>query len=94
MNQIYGGLVAQQIRDQVAGTTNPHLNVADVRRLLVPLPPLAEQILIANALAAQTTRIGADQGLLAKLRLQKLGLMQDLLTGKVRVPLPEPEVTA
>lgn len=85
LHQLYSGSLSSQIRDRTAGTTNPHLNVADVRRLLVPVPPLAEQAAIASSLSSMTQRILADQQTLKKLRMQKQGLMQDLLTGKVPV---------
>ena len=85
LHQLYSGSLSSQIRDRTAGTTNPHLNVADVRRLLVPVPPLAEQAAIASSLSSMTQRILADQQILKKLRMQKQGLMQDLLTGKVPV---------
>ena len=55
---------------------------------------LEERRLIAARLKAVDENLFALQRRLSKLRAQKLGLMQDLLTGKVRVPLPEPEVTA
>ena len=50
--------------------------------------------MIASRLDLHQEVIRAELRQLAKLRFQKLGLMQDLLTGKVRVPLRELEVTA
>ena len=55
---------------------------------------MEERRLIAARLKAVDENLFALQRRLSKLRAQKLGLMQDLLTGKVRVPLPEPEATA
>lgn len=69
----------------VGGTTNPHLNVADVRALLVKQPKTEEQIRIANVLAEIRSSLSAIQYQRSKLQLTKTGLMQDLLTGKVRV---------
>jgi type I restriction enzyme, S subunit len=61
-------------------------------RLACPVD-LHEQRLIANRLRSADENMFALQRSLSKLRAQKLGLMQDLLTGKVRVPLQSPEVT-
>lgn len=69
----------------VGGTTNPHLNVADVRSLLIKQPKLQEQIRIANILAEIRLSLCAAQKHNLKLQLSKTGLMQDLLTGNVRV---------
>ena len=69
----------------VGGTTNPHLNVADVRELLVKQPKTKEQIRITNVLAEIRSSLSATQDQRSKLQLTKTGLMQDLLTGKVRV---------
>lgn len=68
------------------------------RRMLkaVPVfvPSQSEQRRIVAAAVSSRAVLDGHVSVLAKLRSQKLGLMQDLLTGKVRVPLPEPEVTA
>ena len=69
----------------VGGTTNPHLNVADVRSLLIKQPKPQEQIRIANILAEIRLSLCAAQEHKLKLQLSKTGLMQDLLTGNVRV---------
>lgn len=46
---------------------------------------LLENIFLSKTLDTHDTRIRAEQAYLNKLKLQKQGLMQDLLTGKVRV---------
>jgi type I restriction enzyme S subunit len=61
------------------------LNLPTVRRLIVPLPNLAEQKKIAAILDYVTEHTNTYGRRLAKLRLSKTGLMQDLLTGKKRV---------
>jgi type I restriction enzyme, S subunit len=40
--QIYSGTVKARINQLVGGTTNPHLNVGDIRSFLLPVPPLRE----------------------------------------------------
>jgi hypothetical protein len=49
------------------------------------LPSYDEQRRIADILAAHDTRLRAEENYLDKLKLQKQGLMHDLLTGWVRV---------
>lgn len=69
------------------GTTMKHLNVGDMLQFEVPLPPtLAEQEAIAGALSDADALIDSLEQLIAKKRLLKQGAMQDLLTGKKRLP--------
>ena len=50
---------------------------------------LEEQEQIAQVLDSQATRIRIEEQYLEKLKLQKKGLMHDLLTGKVRVKMEQ-----
>jgi type I restriction enzyme, S subunit len=69
------------------GTTMKHLNVGDMLHFPVPLPPTkAEQEAIANALSDADGLIKSLEQLLAKKRHVKQGVMQELLTGKKRLP--------
>ncbi|NUZ07667.1 restriction endonuclease subunit S [Piscinibacter koreensis] len=67
----------------------PTLGVAFIKDVPLPFPPFGEQELIASRLDAASETIGALEGSLQKLRYQKLGLMQDLLTGRVLVKLAD-----
>ena len=49
------------------------------------VPRLTEQHSITNVLDAHDARIRTEEAYLEKLKLQKKGLMYDLLTGRVRV---------
>jgi len=49
------------------------------------LPPIKEQNLIVEIIETYDSHIRAEKAYLNKLKLQKQGLMHDLLTGKVRV---------
>jgi type I restriction enzyme S subunit len=51
----------------------------------LPIPPLQEQVRIITAAEVQDNEIRGELEVLRKLRLLKLGLMDDLLTGRVRV---------
>ena len=67
-----------------------------LKTLVVPVPPLEEQKLIHAKYVEVTRRIEQESKNLEKLRKQKLGLMHDLLTGKVDVQVgaPAPEAMA
>jgi type I restriction enzyme S subunit len=84
--QIYSGAVRQRIDSLTGGTTNPHLNVAEVRKFTVPLPKVDEQERIAGRLSAHDVLMESEMAQLSKLQHLKSGLMNDLLTGRVRVP--------
>ncbi|HBJ37028.1 MAG TPA: restriction endonuclease subunit S [Planctomycetaceae bacterium] len=60
-----------------------------VRRLWIGIPEIDEQEKICRRLDAIQQAMNAEMRGLSKLRLQKTGLMQDLLTGKVRVNADE-----
>ncbi len=63
------------------------INTADLRAVSVPLPPTrSEQDAIAEALSDADAYIESLEQLLAKKLKIKLGAMQELLTGKRRLP--------
>ncbi len=75
------------------GSTILTIGLPYFKRLKIACPvELAEQQAIAKKLKSADTRIFAMRDHLAKLRQQKRGLMQDLLTGKVLVTM-EPETS-
>jgi len=62
------------------------LNLTVIRQLKVLFPPLAEQHAIALALSETDELINSLEKLIAKKRAIKQGTMQELLTGKRRLP--------
>ncbi len=64
----------------------PNLSGAIVRSLLIVLPSPAEQRAIAEALSDVDGLLGALEALIAKKRAIKQAAMQQLLTGKTRLP--------
>lgn len=69
------------------GTTMINLNNSTLRKLQIPLPPtLHEQEAIAGALSDADAWIESLEQLIAKKRQIKQGSMQELLTGKRRLP--------
>ena len=61
------------------------LNLTIIRSLAVPFPSLPEQTAIALTLSDMDSEIAALEARAAKLAQIKQGLMQNLLTGKIRV---------
>jgi type I restriction enzyme S subunit len=80
--------------DLTQGTSINGITRKDLMSYNFPLPPLPEQHRIAEILTTTDTYIEKEQTYLNKLQQIKKGLMQDLLTGKVRVTttpaLPKP----
>lgn len=72
---------------RVAASTrkDPNITKTDVLAFEVPLPAPNEQSEIAGRVKASLDRLEFETDMLAKLRHQKSGLMDDLLTGRVRV---------
>jgi type I restriction enzyme, S subunit len=62
-----------------------NLSLEDIRNLLIPVPPLPEQTAIAAVLSDMDEELGLLEAKLAKARLVKRGMMQALLTGRVRL---------
>ena len=69
-----------------AGSTIVHLYQKDIVKFSFPVPPIAEQRAIAEALSDVDGLIAALDKKIAKKRLLKQGAMQQLLTGKTRLP--------
>lgn len=82
---LQSSFVQRQIHKEQLQAAQPNLFQGSIRRLLVPLPSLSEQHRIAEILDAHDARIRAEEAYRDKLKLQKKGLMEDLLTGRVRV---------
>ncbi|RMH24731.1 MAG: restriction endonuclease subunit S, partial [Planctomycetota bacterium] len=67
-------------------TTNlATINSNQIKAFRIPLPALTEQERILLATSVSHDELVAENSMLAKLRLLKQGLMDDLLTGRVRV---------
>lgn len=65
-------------------------DLQEISKLSIGLPKPDEQNAIVTRLDSISTRMDSEQTLVAKLRQQKHGLMQDLLTGRVCVKVAEP----
>ena len=68
-----------------SGSTIVHLYQKDFTKFNFPLPSKPEQTAIANVLSDMDTEIATLETKLAKYRTLKTGMMQQLLTGKIRL---------
>jgi type I restriction enzyme S subunit len=69
------------------GSTIKTIGLAYFKSLKITLPPIQEQRISGKSLLAKEELIAAEVCGLEKLRRLKRGLMDDLLTGRVRVPI-------
>lgn len=93
----YDARLRKQIRSTVNSGGREIANSAILNRLHFSWPTLLEQELIVDRLGSLDARIRCATEDLTKLSKVKSGLMQDLLTGRVRVPevkAPEPKRAA
>ncbi len=72
--------------DLAKGITIKHVYPSTFVDYTISLPPLSEQSAIATALGDVDALLAAQDALIAKKRAIKQGAMQDLLTGKRRLP--------
>lgn len=92
---LYRLLKTEHFRQIFAAATNASvdrrgsLRWNDFKKLHVPLPPMEEQLAIAELLDKADRETGLLEARLAAFHVEKTALMQQLLTGKRRVHLPE-----
>lgn len=79
-------VIGKQIRDISVQAAQANISLQNVREFRVPVPPLLEQEAIASVLGDADALIESLERLAAKKRDVKQGAMQELLTGKRRLP--------
>lgn len=77
---------ASLLQNAIQGGTMHHITKNDMEKRFIPLPPMEEQQNIAKVLNSWDKAIEKQTQLIEKLELRKKGLMQQLLTGKKRLP--------
>ncbi len=76
----------QTIKDLAANTAQPALSLSKFRELLVPVPDsVKEQTAIATVLSDMDAEIAGLEARRDKTRALKQGVMQELLTGRIRL---------
>lgn len=81
-----GQCVSRQISDITVQAAQANISLQNVREFLLPLPPLPEQRAIAAALSDVDALLEGLTRLIAKKRDLKQAAMQQLLTGRQRLP--------
>lgn len=81
-------LTSLQIAAASYGSAQPQLNLDILGKLRVAVPPVEEQQAIVRRTEQMQLLREKEAAELLKLRTLKHGLLHDLLTGRVRVPLP------
>lgn len=89
---LYYLLSGKCVQNEIKNITKPAVNQAsftkaDFLNIKVPYLSYEEQVYIGNTLSKQDKLILKEEEYLEKLKRLKVGLMEDLLTGKVRVNL-------
>ncbi len=79
-------IIRSQLENIMVGSTFKRVNVEQIKNLAVPMPNSNEQTAIATALSDTDALITSLETLIAKKNNIKQGAMQQLLTGKKRLP--------
>lgn len=72
--------------DGLTGSTIKNLGLSTIRQTIIPIPKREEQTAIATALSDVDALISGLESLIAKKQAIKTATMQQLLTGKTRLP--------
>jgi type I restriction enzyme S subunit len=84
-HHFFASIINDQIETLISGSSYPAINSKDVKSLKIPLPSFETQIRIAKILSDMDAEIDALEKNLAKYKMLKQGMMQNLLTGKIRL---------
>jgi type I restriction enzyme, S subunit len=77
--------VKKQFLFYSVGTKVSGISKTNIGKILLPIPSVAEQAAIATILSEMDAEITMMEAKLAKARQLKQGMMQELLTGKIRL---------
>ena len=77
--------VKEQFRFYAVGTKVSGISKSNITKIVLPVPSLPEQTAIATILSDMDTELDALTAKLAKARQIKQGMMQELLTGRIRL---------
>jgi len=85
-NYLQTSAIKNSFNRSLTGSTIKNLSLKAIRTTFIPLPPLPEQVRIADCLSRWDRGIALLERLIAQKEEQKKGLMQQLLTGRQRLP--------
>lgn len=81
----FSNIINKQIETIVSGSNYPSISTRDVACLQLPLPSYSEQQAIAETLSDMDNELETLEAELEKLHHMKRGMMQELLTGRIRL---------
>ena len=82
-------LIKKNINTLVFGSGQPLITATQLKELLIAVPIFEEQTAIATILSDMDSELTTLEQKLTKARALKQGMMQQLLTGRIRLPLPQ-----
>jgi len=85
LNVLLSDKVITQCSRMMAGGQYPALNRSQVPQIRIPLPPLSEQLKIVEIFSIVDNKLEIERNERATLERIKQGLMDLLLTGKIRI---------
>ncbi|MFT5084799.1 MAG: type I restriction enzyme S subunit [Lentisphaeria bacterium] len=84
-------IIERQIESMSFGSAQPQLTVGIINALKIPVPSIAEQVKISEAIEASELESENLIRALSSIKFEKKALMQQLLTGKRRVKVDTPQ---
>ena len=81
---LYSDMMQSWFERSARGSTSTHVNVGDIEKMEIPVPPIEEQHRIVAVLGGFREQLDSERDLLSRFERLKRGLMQDLLSGTVR----------
>jgi type I restriction enzyme S subunit len=93
MRSLYSEKIQNEMHTRGSGVTAKHLNVTDVKRLKIPIPPLPVQNKITRILSSIDQKLAAEQSRKEALDTMFTSLLHDLMTAKIRVGCQERPAT-
>lgn len=84
-NHFFASDINRQIDTLLTGSNYPAINSSDVRNLEILFPSFTEQVAIAAVLSDMDVELAALEARRDKTRNIKQGMMQELLTGRIRL---------
>ncbi len=70
-----------------SGSAQPQLPIRSLEQIRIPIIPLTEQGKISEIIRSVNVKIAVSKQIKEKLSALKKGLMQDLLSGRIRIKI-------
>lgn len=83
--------VIERFLSRQQGSARGFLTQKDFSQELIAMPPMHEQIILSGMISSVDDKLRSQRAIYAQLKNLKKALMQDLLTGKVRVKVDQKE---